>query len=123
MRTPLPGPTLPPPSFSTSLPLYKSLLQDGLPHAGWFSLSQAHPSPQGLAGMGLTVGAAPGPCSPGRGSLQVSLEPGPGAAALLLQRVQDVTDRAHQPSHVGLALREQLWAGDTRGDTELWLNG
>lgn len=70
----------------------------------------------------LTVGAAPGPCSPGWHSLQVGLEPGPGTTTLLLQRVQDVTDGAHQPSHVGLALREQLWVGGTWEDKELWLN-
>lgn len=67
----------------------------------------------------LTIGAAPGPRSPGRCSLQVSFEPGPGSTSLLLQRVEDVADGAHQPSHVGLALREQLWAG---GGKELRLN-
>ena len=74
----------------------------------------AHPSPwrtpphgaplPRAGGSSLTIGAATGPCSPCRGSLQVSFEPGPDAAALLLQCVQHIADRAHQPGHVGLAL-------------------
>lgn len=120
-NTPSHLPPSPPPC--QHLHCIKSLLQDGLPHPGWFSPSHGHiPIPRDWQGCRLTIGAAPGPRSPGRRSLQVSLEPGPGPAALLLQRVQDVTDGAHQPSHVGLALREQLRAGDTWGDTELWLN-
>lgn len=56
----------------------------------------AHPSPWHTlprAGVSsLTIGAATRPCSPCWGSLQVSLEPGPDAATLLLQRVQHITD-------------------------------
>lgn len=71
----------------------------------------------------LTIGAPPGPGSLGRSSLQVSLEPRPGQATILLQGVQDIADRAHQPRHVGLALREQLAGGTQVGQGEMLVLG
>lgn len=122
----------PPPRTHLSLSLLPHLLRCTNPFSrmlcptlGASSLPRAAPGTSLSPGMPLTVGAAPGPGSPGRGSLQVSLEPGPCPAALPLQRVQRVADGAHQPSHAALALRQQLRAGHTGGDTEIavkWLN-
>lgn len=65
-NTPSHLPPSPPPC--QHLHCIKSLLQDGLPHPGWFSPShgqpQAHPSPQGLAGMQAHRWSSPGAALP-----------------------------------------------------------
>lgn len=63
----------------------------------------------------LTTGTAPGPQSPSRCSLKVSLDVGPAQPLVPLQGVQDVTDRVHQVSHLPLGLREKLWGTERSG--------
>ena len=64
----------------------------------------------------LTIGTAPGPRSPGRCPLQVSLDSGPAQPPVPVQGVQDVTDQVHQVSHMALALGQKLWStGVIRG--------
>lgn len=83
---------------------------------GWGASSPCTPLPgwgpkygrKEVSRLALTVGAAPGPGSLGRCSLQVGLDARPAQPAVPLQGIQDVTDRGRQLSHVALAFREEL---------------
>lgn len=80
----------------------------------WGALPPAFPSLRGTQGWQpptpLTIGAAPGPRSPGRRPLKISLDTGPAQPPVPLQGVQDIADGVHQVSHVALALGEKLWS-------------
>lgn len=80
---------------------------------------RSHP-PRESRPTALTISAASGPGSSGRGPLKVSLDAGPAQAPLPLQSLQDITDGVHQVSHVALALRNKLQSTeDIREDTDL----